>query len=371
LLAAVILGVCAGALSGCPGGGRTPVGTESEKVVNVYNWSDYMDPSVIPEFEKEYGVKVNYDVYDSNEMLETKLLAGYTNYDVVVPSAYFVEQQIRAGVYQRLDKSLLPNLKNMEPEVLRGMAAYDPGNRYAVGYMWLSSTGIGYNVAEVRARMPDAPVDSWRMLFDPAVIARFQDCGVSVLDAPVDVVGVALAYLGKNPNSESPADLKDAEQLLQKIRPYIRKFDSAQYLNDLANGDVCLALGWSGDVALARVRAREASRAVQLAFSIPREGTLSNFDCFAIPADAPHPKLAHEFINFMLRPEIAARNSNTIMYANSVITASLPMLDRDVRDDPGVYPPAQVRATLVPARAKTPEYTRLLMHMWTRFKASR
>lgn len=359
------------AIMGCSAGSQAPSDGGSEKVLNVYNWSDYLDPAVIPAFEKEYGVKINYDVYDSNEMLETKLLAGYTNYDVVVPSGYFLEHQIHAGVYRKLDKARLPNLKNIDPEVARGMAVYDPGNQYAVGYMWLSTTGIGYNVAEIKARLADAPVRSWRMFFDARVLAKFQSCGVSVLDAPINVVSAALFYLGKDPNSESPQDLKSVENILLSVRPYIRTFNSAQYMNDLANGDICLALGWSGDITLARVRAREAGKRVDIAFSIPAEGSLSNFDALAIPADAPHPKNAHLFINYLLRPDVAARNSNAVMYANSVITASMALLSDAVKNDPGVYPPPAVRAKLVPARAKSPEFTRLLMHTWTRFKTGR
>jgi putrescine transport system substrate-binding protein len=356
-------------LTACSGGAKTPAQGNTEKVVNLYNWGDYMDPSVIPAFEKEYGIRVTYDVYDSDEILETKLLAGHSTYDIVVPSAYFLEHEIKAGVYQKLDKSKLPNLKNVDPEVALGLSAYDPGNQYAVGYMWLSTTGIGYNVGEIKARMPDAPVDSWRMFFDPSVLARFQDCGVAMLDAPINVVGAALAYLGKNPNSESPQDLAVVEKLLYAVRPFVRSVNSAQYSGDLANGDLCLVLGWSGDIILSRERAREAGKSLALAFSIPREGTVSNFDVLAIPAGAAHPANAHLFINYLLRPEVAAKNTNALMYANSVMTASLPMLEETVRNDPAVYPPPQVRAKLVPSRAKSPGYTRLLMHMWTRFKS--
>ncbi len=366
--AGVLLGLAL-ALGGCGGGAPHPAPAAAEKVVNLYNWGDYVDPAVLTDFEKEYGIHVTYDVYDSDEILETKLLAGHSRYDVVVPSAYFLEHEIRAGVYRKLDKSKLPNLKNMDAEVTRGLAAYDPGNQYAVGYMWLSTTGIGYNVAAIRARMPQAPVDSWRMFFDPAVLARFQDCGIAMLDAPINVVGAALAYLGKDPNSESRADLAAAERLLYAVRPYVRTINSAQYYGDLANADLCLVLGWSGDIILSRERAREAGKSVELAFSIPREGTVSNFDVLAIPQGAAHPDNAHLFINYMLRPEVAARNTNALMYANSVMTASLPLLEERVRNDPGIYPPPEVRAKLVPSRAKSPAYTRLLMHMWTRFKS--
>ncbi len=364
LLACVTL-----AVTGCAGGTDSAGGKSTEKVVNLYNWGDYMDPTVIPAFEKEYGMHVNYDVYDSNEILETKLLAGHSTYDIVVPSAYFLEHEIKAGVYRKLDKTKLPNLGNVDPEVAAGLSAYDPGNQYAVGYMWLSTTGIGYNVAEIRARMPDAPVDSWRMFFDPSVLARFQDCGVAMLDAPINVVGAALAFLGRDPNSESVEDLADVEQLLFAARPFIRSINSAQYYGDLANGDLCLALGWSGDIVLSRDRAKEAGRSVALAFSIPREGTVSNFDVLAVPAEAAHPDNAYLFINYLLRPEVAAKNTNALMYANSVMTKSLPFLNESPRHDPAVYPPPEVRAKLVPTRAKSPQYTRLLMHMWTRFKS--
>jgi putrescine transport system substrate-binding protein len=360
---------CLLSLAGCSGSGGSSPSAGSEKVLNVYNWSDYIDPSVITDFEKEYGIHVNYDVFDSNEVLETRLLAGNTNYDVVVPSGPFLERQIKAGVYRKLDKSLLPNLKNVDPRVSSATALYDPGNQYAVDYMWITS-GPGYNVAMVKQRMPDAPVDSWRMFYDPAVVSRFKDCGVSILDAPTEVVGTVLIYLGKDPNSQSPADLSAAAKVLMAIRPYIRYVHSSRYIDDLANGEICLALGWSGDVKQARDRAREAGKPIDLAYSIPKEGAIENFDMLAIPADAPHPTNAHLFINYLLRPEVAARNSNLVKYANGLADSS-PFLSAGVRDDPGVYPPPQVLATLIPERAKTPEFTRLLVRMWTRFKTGR
>jgi putrescine transport system substrate-binding protein len=341
---------------------------DSERVLNVYNWGDYMDPEVIQQFEREFGIKVNYDVYDSNELLETRLFIGHTNYDVVVPSAYFLENQIKAGIYQKLDKVALPNLKNLDPEVVRGVAVYDPGNQYAVDYMWLSTTGIAYNVAKIKERMADAPLDSWRMIFDPTVVAKFQDCGVAVLDSPINVVSSALIFLGKDPNSESRADLKAAEQLLLSVREYIRYADSTRLAADLANGEICLALDWSGDIPFAREIAQGTDPKVSLDFSIPKEGSVSNFDVLAIPADAPHPRNAHLFINYLLRPEVAAKNSSLVKYANGV-AASTELLSDELRNDPVVYPPAEVRARLVPSRAKTHEFTRLLTRTWTRFKA--
>ena len=377
------LGACLGlAIASCSVGTKPPPDQSTdasaatgasigvEKVLNVYNWTDYIDPSVIAAFEKEYGIKVNYDVYDSNDELETKLLTGHANYDVVVPGAAFLERGIKAGVYRKLDKALLPNLKNLDPEAIVGMAVYDPGNLYAVDYTWLTTTGVGYDVAKIRARLADAPVDSWRMFYDPAVLARFQDCGVSVVDAPDDVISTVLFFLGMDPNSESPEDLKAAERVLLAIRPYVRYVDSTRYVADLANGELCVALGWSGDITQARDRAQEAGKPGHIAYSIPKEGTVSLFDVLAIPADAPHVTNAHLFINYLLRPEVAASNSNATKYANPV-PASIALLSPGLSDDAGVYPASEVRARLAPERAKSPAFTRLMNRTWTRFKTGR
>jgi putrescine transport system substrate-binding protein len=358
------------ALAGCSG--RDPQGapaSASEKVLNVANWSDYIQPSVVADFEKEYGIQVNYDVFDSNEILETKLLTGHTNYDVVVPSGAFLERQIQADIYRKFDNPLLPNLKNVDPDVARATALYDPGNQHNVDYMWITS-GVGYNTAEILKRMPDAPVDSWRMLFDPAVVSRFADCGISILDAPSEVVATALLYLGRNPNSNSTEDLKAAETLLHSIRPYLRYVDSSRYIDNLANGDICLVMGWSGDIKQAHDRAKEAGKGVDLAYNIPREGAISNYDVLAIPADAPHVRNAHLFIDYLLRPDVAAKNSNLIKYANA-LKPDIQPLDPAVAADPGVYPPAEVRARLTPERPRPAAYQRLLTRMWTRFKTGK
>jgi len=350
-------------LPGCSGGAVDP----NAKVLNVYNWSDYIAPGVVDEFEKETGIKVNYDVFDSNEVLETRMLMGHSGFDVVAPSGPFMQRQISAGVYQKLNKSLLPNLRYVDPEVARGAADYDPGNQYGVDYMWISS-GPGYNVAQIARRMPDAPVDSLRMFYDPAVVSKFKDCGVSLLDAPTEVLETVLRYLGRNPASQDPADLAAAEKTLMAIRPYIRYINSSRYIDDLANGEICLALGWSGDVKQAHDRAVEAGRGIKLAYHIPVEGGVVNFDMLAIPADAPHVRNAHAFINFLLRPDIAARNTNFLKYPNGDDPAQEPALDPDVRNEPGVYPPPGVRAKLLPEHVKSPQFTRLLNRMWTRFK---
>jgi putrescine transport system substrate-binding protein len=366
LVAALIATVsgCGGQSSAQPSGGSA-----TEKVVNVFNWSDYIQPSVIADFENEYGIRVNYDVFDSNEILETKLLTGHTNYDIVAPSGAFLERQIKADIYQKLDKSQLPNLSNVDPQVARATALYDPGNQYAVDYMWITS-GVGYNKAAIRERLADAPVDSWRILFDPALVSKFRDCGIGILDAPSEVLATVLLYLGRDPNSNSTDDLKAAEAVLHAMRPYVRYVDSSRYIDMLANGDLCLVMGWSGDVKQAHDRAQEAGKGVELAYAIPREGAITNYDVLAIPADAPHVRNAHLFINFLLRPEIAARNSNFIKYPNAVLPDLQP-LDPSVRNDPGVYPPPEVRARLIPERARPADFQRLLTRMWTRFKTGK
>jgi len=343
--------------------------TDEELVLNIYNWSDYIDPEVIPEFEKATGIKVNYDVFDSNEVLETKLLAGSTGYDIVVPSAQFLERQIKAGVFQKLDKSKIPNLQNVDPEIAQRVALHDPGNEYAVTYFW-GTSGIGYNVEKIKAALPDAPVDSWRMFYDPAVVSKFKDCGVSVLDAPSEVIGTVLIYLGRDPNSEKPEDLKAAEEVLMKIRPYIRSVNSSKYIDDLANGESCLALGWVGDVFQARDRADEAGKGMTIAYNIPKEGAVMFFDMLAVPADAKHPKNAHLFIDYLMTPEVAARNTNYVNYANAN-AASMQFISDEVKANQSIYPSEEVKLKLQPDLAETPEFTRQLTRTWTRFKTGK
>ena len=348
-----------------PEAAQAPVAAGEEQVVNVYNWSDYIDPAMLEKFTAETGIKVNYDVFDSNEVLETKLLAGNTGYDVVVPSASFMERQIKAGVFRKLDRSKLPNWSNLDTEILQRVALHDPGNEHSVNHMW-GTDGIGYNEGKIKAFIPNAPLDSWDMIFEPKVVSKFKDCGVSVLDAPTELDAVMLAYLGKDPNSQNPADLKLVEDKLMTIRPYIRMIHSSQYIDALANGEICLALGWSGDVLQARDRADEAGQGNVIKYSVPKEGTIIWFDMYAVPADAPHPDNAHAFINFMMKPEVAAANSNFVNYATGN-AASVALVNEDVRNDPGVYPPPEVKAKLFPDLSETDEYTRLLNRTWTRF----
>jgi putrescine transport system substrate-binding protein len=350
-------------------GPAAAVQTDAEKLLNVYNWSDYIDESVIEEFEKEYGIDVNYDVFDSNEVLETKLLAGTTGYDIVVPSASFLERQIKAGVFQPLDKSKLTNLGNLDPDITQQIARHDPGNTHAVNYLW-GTSGVGYNVDMITSRMPDAPVDSWRMFYDPEVVSKFADCGVSVLDAPSEVIGTVLIYLGRDANSENPEDLQAAEDVLMKVRPYIRYVHSSKYIEDLANGETCLALGWVGDVFQARDRAEEAGKGLNIGYRVPREGAIMFFDMLAVPKDASHPLNAHLFIDYLMRPEMAARNSSYVSFATSN-QAAYPLVEESVRNDPNIYPTAEVKAKLVPDLAESQEFTRQLTRSWTRFKTGK
>ncbi|MCE2872290.1 MAG: polyamine ABC transporter substrate-binding protein [Xanthomonadales bacterium] len=342
---------------------------EEEKVLNVYNWSDYIEASVIEGFTKETGIKVQYDVFDSNEMLETKLLAGNTGYDIVVPSASFLNRQLQAGVHQKLDKSLLPNLKNIDPSIAQRIEAFDKGNEHSVNYMW-GTSGVGYNVKKIAERMKDAPVDSFAMFYDPKVISKFADCGVTILDAPSEVIGTVLIYLGKDANSEKPEDLAAAEAVLKAVRPYIKNFHSSNYIEQLANGEICLALGWSGDVLQASTRAEEAKNGVEISYRIPKEGAVMFFDQLAIPKDAKHPKNAHLFIDYLLRPEVAAKNSSYISYANAN-AASTAFIDKSVTDNPNVYPSADLMTKLVPDMPESAEFSRSLNRAWTSIKTGK
>ncbi|WP_129643839.1 polyamine ABC transporter substrate-binding protein [Peristeroidobacter agariperforans] len=336
-----------------------------EKVLHVYNWSDYIAEDTIKNFEEKTGIKVTYDVFDSNDMLETRLLAGNSGFDVVVPSASFLERQIKAGVFQKLDKSQLPNLVHMDPDIQQRVALHDPGNEHSVTYLW-GTTGIGYNVDKVKKILGDTPLDSWNQLFDPKEIAKFKDCGVSVLDAPDEILKVVLQWMGRDPNSQKDEDLNAAAEKLQLIRPYIRKIHSSQYIDDLANGDLCIAIGWSGDILQARDRAAEAGQGVKVAYSIPKEGTIVWFDMLAIPADAKHPRNAHAFINYLMEPQVAANNSNFVNYANAN-AAAYPLVNEEVRNDPGIYPTPEVKAKLFPSLAYGEQATATMARLWQKF----
>jgi putrescine transport system substrate-binding protein len=346
----------------------------AERVVNFYNWSDYIAPSVLEDFTKQTGIKVRYDTFDSNDTLEAKLLAGNSGYDVVVPTAYFLARQIEAGIFLKLDKAKLPNLVNAWPEITDRLARYDPGNRYAVNYMW-GTTGIGYNVKAARqilgANVPSGELlDSWNDVFDPARMAKFADCGIHMLDSSDDIMSAALHDLKLDPNSSDPADLQKAADLLTKIRPYVRKFHSSEYLNGLATGEICLAVGFSGDIKQAQKRAAEAKSSVEVGYSIPKEGAQLWFDVFAIPRDAPDPDEAHALINYLLKPEVAATNTNFISYANGNL-ASQKFIDKSILDDPTIYPDAAVMAKLYTISAHDQRTQRLINRLWTRIKTGR
>lgn len=336
----------------------------ADKEVRVYNWSDYIDPQILKDFTKETGINVVYDVFDSNEVLETKLLAGGSGYDVVVPTGPFLSRQIAAGVFQKLDKSKLPNLANMWPEIMKQLAIYDPGNQYAINYMW-GTTGIGYNAAKIKERMPDAPVDSWDLIFKPEILSKFKDCGVMVLDAPDDILPAALNYLGLDPNSNKPEDIEKAGALIEKVRPYIQKFHSSEYINALANGDICIAVGYSGDILQARSRAQEAKNGQEIIYSLPKQGAQMWFDEMAIPADAKHPEEAHIFLNYMMRPEVIAKASNYVSYANGNL-ASQKFLDDTIKSDKSVYPDADTMKRLFVKTSYDPKTQRVVTRTWTK-----
>jgi len=339
---------------------------EAARVVNFYNWSDYVDPSVLDEFTKKTGIAVRYDTFDSSDTLEAKLLAGQSGYDVVVPTGYFLAREIAAGIFQPLDKSQLSNIVHVWPEIALRLAAYDPGNRYAVNYMW-GTTGIGYNVKAVQRILgPGAAIDSWSAIFEPDRLGKFKDCGVHLLDSSDDVMTAALHYLHLDPNSSAPADLQKAAELLMKIRPYVRKFHSSEYINALTTGEICLALGYSGDVKQAQKRAAAAGSGIAIDYVIPKEGAPLWFDNMAIPKDAPHVAAAHQLIDYLLDPKIAARNTNFVSYADGDQPSDL--IEPSIRNDRAIYPDAATMAKLFTIIAHEQKTQRLINRLWTRIK---
>ncbi|QEY62039.1 polyamine ABC transporter substrate-binding protein [Metapseudomonas lalkuanensis] len=337
--------------------------------LRLYNWSDYIGEHTLADFEKATGIKVVYDTFDSYETVQGKLLPGRSGYDLVVLNAALVPPLLKAGVFQPLDKNRLPSWGNLDPQVLASLEHFDPGVTYSAPYTW-GSNGITYNVDMIKARMPDAPIGSLAMVFDPEVVSRFADCGVTLIDSPTDVLPLALAYLGRDPNSAAPEDLKAAQDLLMKVRPYIRKFDSMSYLNGLANGDQCIAMTWSGDYATAQARATEAGAKVKLDYFIPKEGSLIWFDDFYIPKDAPHVENAHKFIEFMLQPKVIAQVTDYIRYANSN-QAATPLISAEVRNDPAIYPDDATRARLFTQKTQPQKAMRLITRTWNAVKTGK
>jgi putrescine transport system substrate-binding protein len=367
----VILALACGLLlSACGGksgstahqGGAADAG----KVLNLYIWSDYLAPTTLPRFEKQTGIKVNAAYYDTNETLDAKLLAGNGGYDIVMPTASYFERQIKTGMYLPLDKSKLPNLKNMDPQLMAKVAFHDPDNAHGVIYLW-GTNGIGYNEKKVKELLPDAPLDSWRMVFDPKVASKVAKCGISVLNSPAEVMRAVFSYLGKDPNSQKPEDLAEGEAVLLKIRPYIRSINSSEYIEALANGDLCVALAYNGDVMQARDRAQDANKGIQIKYSIPKEGTILWFDMLAIPKDAPHPDSAYAFINFVMTPEVIGEITNFKGYANANAMAQpLP----SVKNDPGIYPTPELLPKLTVQLSDSDDQTRAITRVWEKFKTA-
>ncbi|MFM0208670.1 polyamine ABC transporter substrate-binding protein [Paraburkholderia sediminicola] len=352
--------------------GLTPIANSpayaADAELNIYNWSEYIAKDTVPNFEKATGIKVRYDSYDSDDTLQTKLLAGISGYDIVVPTSNFMMRQIEAGVYQKLDKSKIPNLANLDPALMRKVADGDPGNQYGVPWAW-GTDGVGYNVQAVKKRLGEnAPVDSWALLFDPAVVSKLKGCGVSILDAPADAFAAALQYMGRDPNSRNAADYQAAYEVLKKIRPYITQFNSSGYADDLANNDVCVVLGWSGDVGLARRRTQDAKRSYEIRFSNPKEGGLVWFDMMAIPKDAPHPEAAMKWINYIEDPKVNAAITNEIFYPTANKAAHA-LVTPDIAQDPSVYIPDDALNKMTFAKPATPEISRLENRLWLQLKS--
>jgi putrescine transport system substrate-binding protein len=343
---------------------------QEEKVLNVYNWSDYIAEDTIANFEEKTGIKVNYDVYDSNEMLEAKLLAGNSGYDVIMPTSTFLARFVQGNIVQPLDKSKIPNWKNLDEALLAGLQNNDPGNAHAGIYQW-GTNGYGYIPSKVEAALgPDAPTDSWDLMFDPKNAEKLADCGIYVLDSPSEVFPVTMAYLGYPFDTEDPEAYKKAEELWMGVRPYIKKFHSSEYINALANGDACVAMGFSGDVFQAKFRAEEAGKDFVVEYTIPKEGTAMWFDTLAIPVDAPHPDNAHAFINYLLEPEVIGAITDYVAYANAV-PASEAYVSEEIWNDPAIFPTQEVKEKLFVDKPAGQKLDRLRTRTWNKIKTGR
>lgn len=336
-----------------------------DNVLHIYNWSDYIAEDTIAKFTEATGIEVTYDVFDSNEVLEAKMLAGNSGYDLVVPGSNFMQRQIAAGIYQPLDKSKLPNLVNMDPAMMENAASFDENNEHGIIYMW-GTTGIAYNVAKVKERLgDDYVVDSWDFILNPEIAAKLADCGISVLDGAPEILPIVMNWLGLDPMSREAADFEKAAETLAAIRPSIRYFHSSQYINDLANGDICVSIAWSGDAFIAQARAEEAANGQEIAYVIPKEGAQQWFDMMAIPVDAPNPDAAHQFINFVMDAQITADITNYVWYGNAN-TASLPLVDPEIIDNPGIFPSQEVLAKLWVAQTYDSKLERVITRLWTK-----
>lgn len=340
-----------------------------DKELNIYNWSDYISPGAVENFEKETGIKVNYDVYDSNEVLEAKLMAGGSGYDLVMPSNSFFERQVKAGVYQEIDKSKLTNIENLDATLASQLEKHDAGNKHNVPYAW-GTVGIGYNVDMIKSRLGDMEVNSWDLVFDPEVASKLADCGIAVLDSPAEIMSTVNNYMGEDPNSEDLGALKNSAELLSKVRPFFKYFHSSQYISDLANGEICVAVGYNGDILQAQDRAAEAGQGIDINYVIPKEGALVWFDVMAIPKDAPNAGAALKYIDYILRADIASSLSNYVFYAVPNKAAE-PLLSAEVYENTGIYPPQAVKDKLFVQVAHTIKFDRSLTRSWSNIKTGR
>jgi putrescine transport system substrate-binding protein len=364
VLAASLLSSCGGPDSHAR---NTPAADKNdEKVLNLYIWADYLGPNTIASFEKLTGIKVHVAYFDTDETLETRMLTGNSGFDVVFPTAPYFQRQIRSGAYLPLDKNKLPNLVNLDRALMSRVTVNDPDNAHGVVYTW-GTNGIGYNEKQVAAALPDTAIDSWHLVFDPAYASRLAKCGISVIDAPAPMVRHALEYLGRNPAAPSPQDMEDVERVLTKIRPYIRTIDSAGYIEALANGDICIAVGYNGDVVQARRRAIEAKNGNRIAYVIPKEGSDLWFSMVAIPKDAPNAANAHLFINYLLDPQVIANITNFIGYANAN-SAATPLLDPLIASDKVIFPTPEQQQRLFVQIDDSPEQARVITRLWQKFK---
>jgi putrescine transport system substrate-binding protein len=356
---AVAVGIFAGAGSAL---------AQEEKILNIYNWSDYLAEDTIPNFEKETGIKVRYDTYDNNEILHAKLVAGKTGYDIVVPSSTFARLQMDGGLLAKLDKSQLPNLKNLDPDIQAQIAKIDPGNQYLINWLW-GYTTIGINTAKVKAALGSEPMPAnvWELFFNPKYISKLKSCGVSTLDSATEVLPAALHYLGKDPFSKNAADYQEALALLKSVRPYVTLFSSSGYINDMASGSICMALGWNGDINIARSRALEGKTGQDVVVMVPKTGAVLFFDMMAIPADASHPKNALAFMNYIMRPEVQAGLTNKVKYANPN-KESRKFINPEVAKNPSVFLSSSEMETMVAPKALTNDIRRLATRAYTSFK---
>jgi putrescine transport system substrate-binding protein len=368
LCASAFLVISCGSSDSDPRNTQSGVKSGDKGVLNLYIWTDYMAPDTIASFEKKTGIKVRVSYFDTNETLEARMLTGNSGFDVVLPTAPFFQRQIRSGAYLSLDKTKLPNLANLDPAIMARVALNDPGNAHGVVYAW-GTYGIGYNAKMVADALPNAPLNSWRLIFDPAYAARLAKCGINFLDAPAGVVRLVLKYLGKNPNAPTQQDLADVETVLSKIRPYVRTIDSSIDIQAMANGDICVALGYNGSFVQARNRAKEAKNGMNIGYVIPDEGSLLWFDMLAIPRDAPNAANAHLFINYLMTPQVIATISNFIGFANANSAAS-PLLDASIVADPIVYPPRDQQQRLFVQSEDSPEQSRAITRLWQKFKTA-